>query len=79
MHCWNSLLTFGHAIRYVRAEGMAGIVLKRSDLAFVPRWANLPPYATFLNAGTNNDGFTKEGLSESPRLLYSRYRCFLPP
>lgn len=28
-----------------------------------PRWAAISPYATFINAGTNNDGYTKEGIT----------------
>ena len=49
--------------RYVRSEGIAAIVLKRSDLKDVPRWAAVSPYCTILNCGVNNDGFTKEGIT----------------
>jgi len=42
------------AFRYARAEGIGAIILQRSDLEDVPRWAAISPYATFLNAGTNN-------------------------
>ena len=51
------------ACRYVRSEGIAAIVLKRSDLVDVPRWAAVSPYCTVLNCGINNDGFTKEGIT----------------
>jgi acyl transferase domain-containing protein len=49
--------------RYVRSEGVAAIVLKRSDLIDTPRWANVSPYCTIKNIGINNDGFTKEGIT----------------
>lgn len=49
--------------RYVRSEGIAAVVLKRSDLLDVPRWAAVNPYCTVLNCGINNDGFTKEGIT----------------
>ena len=51
---------------------MAAVVLKRSDLQDVPYWAGVSPYATFLNAGTNNDGHTKEGIGELQNLLICR-------
>lgn len=47
----------------MRSEGIAAIVLKRSDLATAPRWAAISPYCTILNAAINNDGYTKEGIT----------------
>ena len=38
-------------------------MLKRHNLADVPRWAAVSPYCTVLNIGINNDGFTKEGIT----------------
>ena len=49
--------------RYVRSEGVAAIVLRRSGLADTPRWADVSPYCTIRNIGINNDGFTKEGIT----------------
>ena len=49
--------------RYVRSEGIAAIVLQRSGMTDVPRWAAVTPYCTIKNIGINNDGFTKEGIT----------------
>ena len=38
------------------------MVLKRKGLRDTKRWADIPAYATFLNAGTNNDGYTPQGI-----------------
>lgn len=50
------------ACRYARAEGIGAMVLKRRGLKDTKKWANIPAYATFLNAGTNNDGYTPQGI-----------------
>ena len=49
---------------YARAEGIAAIVLRRSDVAPTTPWlAPRPPYARILAAGTNNDGHTEQGIT----------------
>ena len=53
-------------------------MLVRTGLADVPRFAALSPYTTVLNAGTNNDGWTKEGITfpnqEAQKALERRVR-----
>ena len=49
--------------RYTRADGIAVIILMRSDVADAPRWGLRTPYGRVLNIGTNNDGYTKEGIT----------------
>ena len=49
--------------RYTRADGIAVVILMRSNVANVPRWAPRTPYGRILNIGTNNDGYTKEGIT----------------
>jgi len=49
--------------RYTRADGIAMLVLRRSDVTTAPRWAARDPYARVVNIGTNNDGHTKEGIT----------------
>ena len=49
---------------YARAEGIAAIILRRSDVALTTPWlAPRPPYARILAAGTNNDGHTEQGIT----------------
>lgn len=49
--------------RYTRADGIAMLVLRRSDITCTPRWSVREPYAQVINIGTNNDGHTKEGIT----------------
>ena len=49
--------------RYTRADGIAMLILRRSDVMSTPRWAAREPYAQVVNIGTNNDGHTKEGIT----------------
>ena len=48
---------------YARADGIVAIVLARSGLERIPRWAPRLPRATILACATNNDGRTKEGVT----------------
>ena len=48
---------------YTRADGIAMLILRRSDVMSTPRWAAREPYAQVVNIGTNNDGHTKEGIT----------------
>ncbi|CAK0731645.1 hypothetical protein CVIRNUC_000023 [Coccomyxa viridis] len=48
---------------YARAEGIAVVVLRRSDVAGTP-WLHMrEPYAKILGIGTNNDGYTDKGIT----------------
>ena len=48
-----------------RSDGVAAVVLRRADFIdpAVPAWCPRLPYARALACATNNDGFTKEGIT----------------
>ena len=48
---------------YARAEGVASVILRRSDVADVPTIIPREPYARVLGIGTNNDGHTEQGIT----------------
>lgn len=48
---------------YARAEGVASIILRRSDVFDTPTVVPREPYARVLGIGTNNDGHTEQGIT----------------
>ena len=48
---------------YARAEGVASVILRRSDVAETPTIIPREPYARVLGIGTNNDGHTEQGIT----------------
>ena len=49
---------------YARAEGVAAIILRRSDVAAMTPWVvKRAPAATIVGMGTNNDGHTEQGIT----------------
>ena len=49
---------------YARAEGVAAIILRRSDVAAATPWVlKRAPAATIVGMGTNNDGHTEQGIT----------------
>ena len=49
---------------YARAEGVAAVILRRSDAAAVTPWVlKRAPAATIMGMGTNNDGHTEKGIT----------------
>lgn len=48
---------------YARAEGVASIILRRSDVFDTPVVIPREPYARVLGIGTNNDGHTEQGIT----------------
>jgi fatty acid synthase, animal type len=48
---------------YARAEGVACIILKRSDVVDVPWIMPRDPYCSIIGIGTNNDGHTEQGIT----------------
>ena len=48
---------------YARAEGVASVILRRSDVADTPTIIPREPYARVLGIGTNNDGHTEQGIT----------------
>ena len=48
---------------YARAEGVASVILRRSDVADTPTIIPRDPYAHVLGIGTNNDGHTEQGIT----------------
>lgn len=48
---------------YARAEGVACVILKRSDVQDVPWIVPHDPYCTIMAIGTNNDGYTPQGIT----------------
>ncbi len=48
---------------YARAEGVASIILRRSDVFDTPIVIPREPYARVMGIGTNNDGHTEQGIT----------------
>lgn len=48
---------------YARAEGVASVILRRSDVFDTPIVIPREPYARVLGIGTNNDGHTEQGIT----------------
>ena len=49
---------------YARAEGVAAMILRRSDAAAMTPWVlRRAPAATIMGMGTNNDGHTEKGIT----------------
>ena len=48
---------------YARAEGVAAVILRRSDVFDTPVVIPREPYARVLGIGTNNDGHTEQGIT----------------
>ena len=48
---------------YARAEGVASVILRRSDVFDTPTVIPREPYARVLGIGTNNDGHTEQGIT----------------
>ena len=48
---------------YARAEGVASVILRRSDVFDTPTIIPREPYARVLGIGTNNDGHTEQGIT----------------
>ena len=49
---------------YARAEGIAAVILRRSDVAAMTPWVlRRAPAATIMGMGTNNDGHTEKGIT----------------
>ncbi|KAK9904717.1 hypothetical protein WJX75_001194 [Coccomyxa subellipsoidea] len=48
---------------YARAEGVASIILRRSDVFDTPVVIPREPYARVMGIGTNNDGHTEQGIT----------------
>lgn len=48
---------------YARAEGVACVILKRSDVQDVPWIVPHDPYCTIMAIGSNNDGYTPQGIT----------------
>ena len=48
---------------YARAEGVAAIILRRSDVFDTPVVIPREPYARLMGIGTNNDGHTEQGIT----------------
>ena len=48
---------------YARAEGVASVILRRSDVFDTPTVIPREPYASILGIGTNNDGHTEQGIT----------------
>ena len=49
---------------YARAEGVAAVILRRSDVAHMTPWVlKRAPAATIVGMGTNNDGHTEQGIT----------------
>ena len=48
---------------YARAEGVASVILRRSDVFDSPTVIPREPYARVLGIGTNNDGHTEQGIT----------------
>jgi hypothetical protein len=48
---------------YARAEGVASVILRRSDVFDTPTVLPREPYARVLGIGTNNDGHTEQGIT----------------